>query len=62
MTSVHIGSHAALVLNIGAVETDHHLVGVRVDTCVFMNVVGPDKIAFTDGLSRRKVLVSGAEQ
>ncbi|MEV0612785.1 glycosyl hydrolase family 28 protein [Nonomuraea sp. NPDC050404] len=52
---------ADAVLNLVGLESDH-LVGVRLDKCVFTGVTGPDKIAYTDGLSLRKVFVNGVEQ
>ncbi|WP_200824314.1 glycosyl hydrolase family 28 protein [Nonomuraea solani] len=52
---------AAAVLNLVGLETDH-LTGVRLEKCVFTNIAGPDKIAYTDGLSLRKVFVNGVER
>ncbi|MFI7706847.1 glycoside hydrolase family 28 protein [Nonomuraea sp. NPDC049480] len=52
---------ADAVLNLVGLETDR-LVGVRLERCVFTNVAGPDKIAFTDDLVLRKVFVNGVEQ
>ncbi|MEU0569749.1 hypothetical protein ABZ297_30830, partial [Nonomuraea sp. NPDC005983] len=52
---------ADAVLNLVGLESDH-LVGVHLEKCLFTGVTGPDKIAFTDDLTMRHVLVNGVER